>query len=65
MSEQEQVFVDYVIFSPFGRLRNTAGPFSAKEAQGFIEELKAHHKQMLLQAALRSGPAPDTKKALV
>lgn len=54
MSEQEQVFVDYTILSPFGKLSNSGGPFNdAKSAQGFIEELKVHHKQLLLKAELR------------
>lgn len=54
MSEQEQVFVDYTILSPFGRLSNKAGPFASdKDAASFIEELKGHHQKMLLEAKLR------------
>lgn len=65
MSEQEQVFVDYTILSPFGKLSSSAGPFDPKGAQGFIEELKQHHKRALLAADLRTGPKADEKKALV
>lgn len=54
MSEQVQVFVDYTILSPFGKLSNKAGPFiSDEEAVGFIEKLKGQHRQMLLEAKLR------------
>lgn len=54
MSEQVQVFVDYTILSPFGKLSNKAGPFTSdKDAAGFIEELKGHHRSMLLEAKLR------------
>lgn len=54
MSDQVQVFVDYTILSPFGTLSNSAGPFTSdKEAAGFIEELKEHHKQVLIKAEAR------------
>jgi hypothetical protein len=55
MSDSGQVFVDYTVLSPFGRLSNSAGPFSAKEAEAFINELKGHHKQFLIKAEARQA----------
>lgn len=57
-----QVYVDYTILSPFGPLSNSAGPFTPKDANGFLEELKQHHKQMLKKATLRTGPKPEQPK---
>ena len=56
-----QVYVDYTILSPFGPLSNSAGPFTPKDAKGFLEELKEHHKQMLKRAELRTGPKVEPK----
>jgi len=53
MSDQAQVFVDYTILSPFGKLSNAAGPFSEKEAKDFIARLKANNQQMLLAVESR------------
>lgn len=56
MSEQAQVYVDYTILSPFGKLSNAAGPFSQKEAQDFIAKLKANNPQTLLAVESRHAP---------
>lgn len=50
---QEKVYIDYAILSPFGPLKNSAGPFNSKEADEFIKELAQHHKQLLIRAERR------------
>ena len=52
---QEKVYIDYAILSPFGPLKNSAGPFSAAEADDFVKELAQHHKQLLIKAERRAA----------
>lgn len=58
MGDNTPVFVDYVILSPFGKLRRRAGPFDTRtEADRFIAGMKEQHHQALLEIGIRDGAA--------
>ncbi len=52
----QQVFVDYTILSPFGKMANSRGPFTSdKDVAEFIKKLSECHKTLLLKAEVRQA----------